>query len=150
LRSVLPGLALAAILLSSSHALAEGKPLPPPASTAVPTVELTVTMDGDKPVCAPADLRLPADTNVTLHIVNRTKDTITLTMAGQFEKGRVLHTDGALFHVASEKGYSIKEGSQGTLKLRSIPAGEEEYGCTSTRNQQAPFRGKLITTPAAG
>lgn len=115
----------------------------------MPTVELTITMNGDAPVCAPAELRLPAETNVALHIVNKTAQTITLTATGQFENGRVLHADGALVHVASEKGYTIKDNGQGTLKLRTIKAGEEEYACTSTRNQRDPFRGKLITTAPA-
>jgi hypothetical protein len=140
--------ALAALLLAGP-ALAQGKPLAPPANDAMPPVELTISMKEGKPVCEPAELTLPADTNIALHIVSSADAPVTITAPGQFENGLVLHADGDLVHVASEKGYTVKQNGQGTLRLRTMKAGQEEYACTSTRNANAPFKGKLVLSPPA-
>lgn len=144
------GFAALAALTLAGPALAEGKPLPPPSSDTTVQGELTVTLDGDKPVCAPAELRLPANTNVDLHIVSKANVPVTLTAPGQFENGKVLHADGSLVHVASEKGYLIKANGQGVLKIRTLNEGTETYACTTTSNQKTPFEGKLVLTAPAG
>ncbi|MCJ2136369.1 cupredoxin domain-containing protein [Methylobacterium sp. J-026] len=143
------GSAALVALLVAGPAFAQGKPLPPPANDAMPPVELTISMKDGKPVCDPAELQLPADTNVALHVVSSADAPVTLTAPGQFENGLVLHADGDLVHVASEKGYTVKQNGQGTLRLHTMKAGQEEYACTSTRNADAPFKGKLILIPAA-
>ena len=122
----------------------------PPASGVMPPVELSVGLEGGKPVCAPAELRLPADTNVVLHIVSSADVPVTITAPGQFENGLVLHADGDLIHAASEKGYTVKQKGQGTLRLRTMKAGQEEYACTSNRDADAPFKGRLVLSPPAG
>ncbi|WP_375464943.1 anaerobic typically selenocysteine-containing protein [uncultured Methylobacterium sp.] len=137
-------------LLATAQGHAQGKPLPPPASDAMPPVELTITMDGGKPVCAPAELRLPADTNIALHVVSTANAPVTITAPGQFENAHVLHADGDLVHVASEKGYLMKRGGQGTLRLRTLAAGDHSFACTSTADKNAPFIGKLVLVPPAG
>ena len=137
-------------LLLAGPAFAQGKPLAPPASDVMPPLELTISMEDGKPVCAPAEINLPADTNVSLHIVSSADAPITITAAGQFENGLILHADGDLTHVASEKGYTVKQRGQGTLRLRTMKAGQQEYACTSNRNADAPFKGKLVLSPAAG
>ncbi|XYD08442.1 anaerobic typically selenocysteine-containing protein [Methylobacterium sp. NMS12] len=136
-------------LLAAGPALAQGKPLPPPATDAMPPVELTISLKDGKPVCAPAELKLPADTNVALNIVSSADAPVTITAPGQFENGLVLHADGDLVHVASEKGYTVKQNGKGTLRLRTMKAGQEEYACTSTRNADAPFKGRLVLSPPA-
>ena len=141
-------LALSAVL-AAGPALAQGKPLPPPATDAMPPVELTISLKDGKPVCDPAELKLPAETNVALKIVSSADAPVTITAPGQFENGLVLHADGDLVHVASEKGYTVKQNGKGTLRLRTMKAGQEEYACTSTRNADAPFKGKLVLSPAA-
>jgi hypothetical protein len=113
-------------------------------------VPVRVTLENGKPVCAPAELRLPADTNVELHIVSTANAPVTITAEGQFENAKVLHADGDLVHVMSEKGYTVKQNGKGVLRLRTMKAGETAYGCTSTRNADAPFVGKLVLTPPAG
>ena len=133
-----------ALSMLPALALAEGKPLPPPASYATPPIAFTITLDGDKPVCDPAELLVPANTNITLDVVNKANRDITITMPGQFANGLVLHADGDLVHVASEDGYLVKRNGKGTLKLRSKEAGQEEYACTSTNNQKAPFKGTYV------
>lgn len=150
MRYALIGLGALAATAFVSPVLAEGKPLPAPSSTTTVQGELIITMDGDKPVCAPAELRLPSNTNVELHIVNQANVPVTITAPGQFEKGHVLHADGSLIHVASEKGYLMKANGQGTLKIRTMAEGTEAYACTTTGNQKAPFEGKLVLTPPAG
>ncbi|MEL6059540.1 MULTISPECIES: anaerobic typically selenocysteine-containing protein [unclassified Methylobacterium] len=143
------GAAALVACLVAGPAFAQGKPLPPAASDATPPVELTVSLKDGKPVCDPAELRLPADTNVVLHIRSSADAPVILTAPGQFENGLVQHSDGDLVHVESEKGYTIKQNGQGTLRLRTMKAGQEEYACTSIRNQGAPFKGKLILVPPA-
>ncbi|MCJ2114705.1 cupredoxin domain-containing protein [Methylobacterium sp. E-025] len=135
-------------LLIAGPAFAQTKPLP--ASEVVPPVELAISMENGKPVCAPAELLLPADTNVSISIVSTADTPVTITAAGQFENGHVLHADGDLTHDASEKGYTIKRNGKGVLKVRTMKAGESAYGCTSNRNADAPFVGKLILSPPAG
>ncbi|CAO4175298.1 anaerobic typically selenocysteine-containing protein [Methylorubrum populi] len=134
----------------SSAALAQGKPLPTPASDAMPPVELSVEMRDGHPVCQPAELRLPADTNVALNVVSRADQPVTITMPGQFENGRVLHADGDLVHVASEKGYTVKREGKGTLRLRTLAAGEKSFACTGANSRSNPFEGKVILTPPSG
>jgi hypothetical protein len=136
-------------LLVAGPAFAQGKPLPPPASDAMPPVELTISLKDGKPVCDPAELRLPADTNVALTIVSSADVPVTITAPGQFENGLVLHSDGDLVHVASEKGYTVKQNGKGTLRLRTMKAGQEDYACTSARRLDAPFKGKLVLSPSA-
>ncbi|WP_318784508.1 cupredoxin domain-containing protein [Methylobacterium flocculans] len=116
----------------------------------MPPVELTITMDGDKPVCAPAELKLPANTNVELHIASQAPEPVTLTAPGQFENANVLHADGDLVHVASEKGYLVKQNGKGVLRIRTLKEGQTTYACTSNRNRKAPFEGKLVLTAPAG
>lgn len=151
-RRLAPALLLAAgaALGLPAAALAQGKPLPPPASDVMPPVELTVEMRDGHPVCQPSELRLPADTNVALNVVSRADQPVTITMPGQFENGRVLHADGDLVHVASEKGYTVKRDGRGQLRLRTVSAGEKTFACTGANSRSNPFEGKVILTPPAG
>ncbi|MEE7504193.1 anaerobic typically selenocysteine-containing protein [Methylobacterium sp. C33D] len=149
MRTLARGSATLLALLAAGPALAQGKPLPPPATDAMPPVELTISMKDGKPVCDPAELKLPADTNVALNIVSSADAPVTITAPGQFENGLVLHADGDLVHVASEKGYTVKQNGRGTLRLRTMKAGQEDYACTSTRNADAPFKGRLVLSPPA-
>ncbi|MCJ2015431.1 cupredoxin domain-containing protein [Methylobacterium sp. J-076] len=139
-----------ALSLLPTLALAEGKPLPPPSSDVVPPIELTITMKDGKPVCAPAELLVPANTNVALSVVSSADAEVTLTIPGQFANGLVLHADGDLVHVASEHGYLVKRNGKGTLKLRTEGPGKEDYACTSTTNQKAPFIGSYVRKSPAG
>lgn len=138
-----------ALVLLPALAHAEGKPLPPPSSEATPPIALTITLDGDKPVCDPAELLVPANTNIALDVVNKANRDVTITIPGQFANGLVLHADGDLVHVASEDGYLVKRNGKGTLKLRSKEPGQEEYACTSTNNQSAPFKGTYVRKAAS-
>ncbi len=150
MRTALTLLAILAAGPTASSALAEGKPLPPPASDAVPPVELRIGLTDGKATCEPAELKLPADTNVELQLVSTADQYVTLTMEGQFEKGHVLHADGDVGHVASEKGYTIKPNGKATIKVRTLPPGEVPFACTSTGNQSSPFVGKAVLTKPTG
>jgi hypothetical protein len=138
--AILGGWALA--LMSGN--LAQAKDLPPPSSDVMPPIELDISMDNGKPVCAPAELLVPANTNIALHIVSRADRPVTLTIPGQFSNGLVLHADGDLVHVASEEGYLVKQNGEGTLRLRSKGVGQDEFACTSTANKDAPFKGQYV------
>lgn len=130
-----------ALLLTPATAFAQGKPLPPPASDATPPIALTITLQDGKPVCDPAELLVPANTNVALTISSQANADVTLTIPEQFSNGLVLHADGDLVHVASEKGYLVKRNGKGTLKLRTEGPGQVKYACTATNNQSQPFTG---------
>ena len=147
MRQILTACALSLAL--AGPAAAQSKPLPKPATDAMPPVEVTITETDGRPVCAPAELRLPADSNVALHVVSRFGAPVTITAPGQFDNAHVLHADGDLVHVASEKGYLVKQNGQGTLRFRTAGAGQSTYACTSTRDQPQPFKGRLILTPPA-
>jgi len=138
------------LMLSANLAHAEGKPLPPPASDGQPVMELTIEKKDSKIVCSPAELRLPANTNAELRVINKADQPVTLTMDGQFENGLVQHVDGDQGHSASEKGYTIKLNGKATLKFRTMAAGEHPYGCTGVNSQSDPFVGKYILVPPAG
>ena len=138
------------VLLLPTAALAQGKPLPAPSSDAMPPVELTINMQGAQPICEPTELRLPANTNVELHVISHVDKPVTITMPGQFANGRVLHADGDLVHVASEDGYLVKQNGRGTLRLRTQEAGQQEYACTSTGNEKGAFKGMLVRTSPNG
>jgi hypothetical protein len=138
------------LVLSTTMALAQGKPLPPPASSGQPIMELTIEKKDGKIACAPAELRLPADTNAELRVVNHADQPVTLTIDGQFENGLVQHVDGDQGHSASEKGYTIKLNGKATLKFRTMAASERPYGCTGVNSQSDPFVGKYVLVPPAG
>lgn len=141
--TVLTGGAVAAAL-SVYLTTAQGKPLPPPATDVMPPVELRVGLTDGKATCSPAELPLPADTDIELRVVSTADRPVTITMEGQFEKGRVLHSEGDVTHVASEKGYTIKPNGEGTIRVRSLPPGEVPFACTSTANSSEPFRGRVV------
>lgn len=150
MRHALSGPSLMAAVFCLGAGAATAKPLPPAAGEAMPPVELTIAIKDGKAVCAPAELRLPADTNVELHIDSSANQTVTLTMEDQFEKGHVLHADGDAVHVASEKGYTIKQNGKATIRLRTLSVGERPFACTGTASQSDPFRGKVILSAPAG
>lgn len=140
-------LALAALCLSGTLALAEQKPSAPPRNEGqMPPVSITVEEADGKVRCAPADLRLPAESNVQFEIVNTTKQQVSLTAPRLFQNQNVLHHDGDLVHVASNDGYLIKQGGTGILRVRTLPEGQYPYGCTSVSQQSEPFRGTLTLT----
>ena len=150
MRNAVLALGAVAAAMAVQPALAQGKPLPPPASDVMPRVELRVGLTDGKATCSPAELPLPADTNIELHVVSTADRPVTLTIPGQFEKGHVLHADGDVGHNASEKGYTLKANGQATIRVRSLSPSEVSYACTSTANQSEPFTGKVTyTKPAA-
>ena len=149
MRNTVLAAALATLLAGSAHA-ADNPQLGNPASDVIPPVELTITLQDGKPICAPADLRLPANTDVVLRVVSQANVPVTITAEGQFEQGHLLHADGDLVHVMSEKGYTVKANGHGTLKLRTLDAGEHSYGCTANNKRDAPFVGKMVLSPPAG
>ena len=144
IRYAKPALSLL-ILLAGGSALAQGKPKEPPSNEAMTPANLTITMEDGKPVCAPAELRLPAGANVELRIESTATKPVVLTMeGGQFENSQVLHHSGDLGHVMSEKGFTVKQNGKAMIRLRTVAAGEYAYACTSTGNMSEPFRGKAI------
>lgn len=117
--------------------------LPPPKTDAMPPVEVTITAENGVPACAPAELRLPAQSNVDLHVVNQSNEQVSLTAPQIFQNKNVLHHDGDVVHVASNDAYLVKANGKGAIRLRTIAPGEYTYGCTATTKQDQPFTGKL-------
>ena len=114
----------------------------------VPPVEILMTVEDGGAKCAPAELRLPANSDVQLNIVNQSTSQITFTAPRIFENKNVLHHDGDLVHVASNDGYLVKANGKGVLKVRTIAEGQYPYGCTSVTKQSKPFEGKLTLAPS--
>jgi hypothetical protein len=147
--SILSSLSRLALLgaLAAGPALAVEKPAAPPRNAGMmPPVSLTVEEADGAVRCAPAELNLPAESNVEITINNTTKNQVTLTAPHQFENKNVLHHDGDLVHVASDDGYLIKANGKGVLRIRTINEGQYPYGCTSVSKQSKPFEGKLTLT----
>ncbi|GEP12802.1 hypothetical protein MGN01_46470 [Methylobacterium gnaphalii] len=140
------GRGLIMVTLVVTGASAQGKPDTAPESTAQSPIELRISKQDGKAVCAPADLRLPANSNVTLNIVSQSDSPVILTSPNQFKNSQVLHHEGDFTHVASEDGWTVKQNGKAVLKLRTLAVGEQECGCASINNQSEPFRGKLVLT----
>ncbi|GJD51805.1 hypothetical protein OPKNFCMD_4564 [Methylobacterium crusticola] len=142
------GLAACAVLLAAllpSLPASAANDLPPPKAggEAMPPVEVTITAQNETPQCAPAELRLPAQSNVDLHVINQSNLQVSITAPQIFQNKNVLHHDGDVVHVASNDAYLIKANGKGEIRLRTIAAGEYTYGCTSTNRRDATFTGKL-------
>lgn len=141
------GIVGAATVLATGFATgALARDLGPPKTDIVPPVELTVSADGAKIACAPAELRLPSETNVHVRLVNQTNKEITITAPRIFDKN-VLRHDGDLVHVASAAGYTLKPEGHGDIELRTLAPGQYPFGCTSTQDQANPFKGTLVFVP---
>ncbi|SDA30114.1 hypothetical protein SAMN02799622_04642 [Methylobacterium sp. UNC378MF] len=134
---------VAAVLVVGSIAGGAG------AAGTMPTVDLIMTVENGAAKCAPADLRLPADTDVSIRVQNHTTSQIVLTAPQIFENKNVLHHDGDVVHVASNDGYTVKQNGKGEIRVRTIAAGQYPYGCTSVNDKSQPFRGTLTLSPAA-
>ncbi|MGY2049824.1 hypothetical protein [Methylobacterium sp. JK268] len=148
LRGGLAGLLLAG--LAAGPALAANDLPPPKNGDTMPPVSLTITSENGAPKCDPAELRLPADSNVALQVVNQSKDEVTLTAPKIFENRYVLHHDGDVVHVANNDGYVVKQNGRGEIRLRTIAPGQYTFGCTSVTARNKPFEGKLtLVDPAA-
>ncbi|MGH1575276.1 cupredoxin domain-containing protein [Methylobacterium sp. P31] len=132
--------ALAAMLLVAG---------PAGAAETMPSVELTMTVENGAAKCAPAELRLPANADVSIHVQNRSSSQIVLTAPRIFENKNVLHHDGDVVHVASNEGYTVKQNGKGEIRVRTIAAGQYPFGCTSVNDRSQPFKGTLTLAPAA-
>ncbi|MBX9934167.1 MAG: cupredoxin domain-containing protein [Methylobacterium sp.] len=138
---------LAALVLSGGFAAAQTK-APPKNDGTMPPISIVAEEVDGRLQCSPAELRLPAETNVQFEIVNKTKEQVTLTAPDMFKNRNVLHHDGDLVHVASNDGYLIKQGGNGVLRVRTLAEGQYPYGCTAVSRQREPFRGTLTLTRA--
>lgn len=149
-RSLIGAVLIAAPLLLATDPVGAAENMPSRERTdkAMVPVELTMDVENGAARCEPADLRLPADSDVALRIVNRSKHQFTLTAPRIFENKNVLHHDGDLAHVASDDGYTVKANGKGDLRVRTIAAGQYPFACTSVQNQSEPFRGTLTLAPA--
>ena len=114
----------------------------------IPPVEILMTVENGGAKCAPAELRLPANSDVVMNVVNKSTSQMTLTAPRIFENKNVLHHDGDLVHVASNDGYLVKANGKGVLKVRTIVEGSYPYGCTSVTKQSKPFEGNLLLAPS--
>ena len=114
----------------------------------VPPVEIVMTVENGAAKCAPAELRLRANSDVAMNVVNKSTSQMTLTAPHIFENKNVFHHTGDLVHVASNDGYLVKANGKGVLKVRTIVEGSYPYGCASVTNQSKPFEGNLLLAPS--
>jgi plastocyanin len=134
----------ACLALGGSAFAAEQLPPPKASGDGSPPVEVTISAEGSGTRCEPAELRMPADSDVSLTFVNQAPYPATVTAAKQFENKQVLHHDGGVVHIANESGFTVRGNVRGEVKLRTLPPGEYEFSCATTRSQGQPFHGKLV------
>jgi hypothetical protein len=149
-RHLLPALSAiitVTLLMHLPAEAAENMPSREGGSTDMPTVELTMTTEGRAAKCSPAELKLPANTDVRIRITNQSSSQIVLTAPRIFENKNVLHHDGDVVHVASNDGYTVKQNGKGELRVRTIAQGQYPFGCTSVNNRAEPFEGNLTLSP---
>ena len=65
-------------ILFAHAAAAQGKPDTPPKSASMPSVELKITKQDGKAVCSPTELRLAANSNVTINIISQSDSPVML------------------------------------------------------------------------
>ncbi|MEH3148097.1 MAG: hypothetical protein PGN34_22815 [Methylobacterium frigidaeris] len=141
-RTALP-LACLALGLTGPALAANDLPPPKAGGEVMPPVEVTITTKDGAASCAPAELRLPAQSNVSLQVVNQSDAQVTITAPQIFQNKNVLHHDGDVVHVASNDAYLVKANGKGEIRLRTIAPGDYTWGCTSTNARSKPFEGRL-------
>src|SRR4051794_30401069 len=147
LPSVLSTTVAAMFLMSGAAFAAENMPSREGGGKGMPSVELTMNVDSGAAKCSPAELRLPANTDVSIKVTNQSSSQIVLTAPRIFENKNVLHHDGDVVHVASNDGYPVKQHGAGELRVRTIAEGQYPFGCTSVNNKSEPFKGTLTLSP---
>src|SRR5215210_3869156 len=84
--------------------------VPPPAQLGdkvLPPVEILAEMVGDSVRCSPAEVRLPAQDEIDLRLVNRTDQQVTVGGPELFSDRNLLRTEGDIVHAASDLGYVV-------------------------------------------
>ena len=100
-RSHLIAAAFAALLVAPAHAQDPADPATPDGME-MPPVEVVMGMDGEAPVCAPADFRLPVDNPVALMLRNEASTTLDFTAPELFEASVVAGREGGQAWVTQE------------------------------------------------
>jgi hypothetical protein len=144
---VLSTIVSAVLLVSGAAHAAENMPSREGGEKSMPSVELTMNVEGGAAKCSPAELRLPANSDVSIKVTNQSSSQIVLTAPRIFENKNVLHHDGDVVHVASNDGYTVKQHGKGELRVRTIAEGQYPFGCTSVNNKSEPFQGTLTLSP---
>lgn len=87
----------AALLIGAGTALpaVAANDLPPPTAggDVMPPVKVTITSENGAAKCDPAELRLPANSNVALQVTNQSDARVTITAPQIFQNKNVLHHD---------------------------------------------------------
>jgi hypothetical protein len=114
----------------------------------LPPIEILAELVGDSVRCSPAEVRLPAQDEIDLRLVNRSDQP--LTFAGQeiFSDRHLVRLEGDVVHAASDQGYVVKPNATGRIILRTPPAGQYRYTCASSRTQGNPTGGTLTVVAA--
>ena len=114
----------------------------------LPPVEILAETVGDSVRCSPAEIRLPAQDEIDLRLVNRTDQQITVGGPELFSDRNLLRTEGDIVHAASDLGYVVKPNATGRVVLRTPAPGQYRYSCAGTRSQGAPAGGVLEVVAA--
>ena len=114
----------------------------------LPPIEILAETVGDTVRCSPAEIRLPAQDEIDLRLVNRTDQQITVGGPELFSDRNLVRTEGDIVHAASDLGYVVKPNATGRVVLRTPAPGQYRYSCAGTRNQGAPTGGVLEVVAA--
>ena len=138
---------VAALVLSlafaAGSALAQS---PPPAQVGdkvLPPVEILAEDVGGSIRCSPPEVRLPAQDEIDLRLVNRSAQQVTMSGPELFSDRNLVRSEGDIVHAASDQGYVVKQNGTGRLIVRTPPPGQYRYGCAGSRSQGTPSGGTL-------
>jgi hypothetical protein len=126
LRSSAVGTLLALTLAGAVLPIVAVAQVPAPAERGdkvLPPIEILAELVGDSVRCSPAEVRLPAQDEIDLRLVNRSDQP--LTFAGQeiFSDRYLVRLEGDVVHAASDQGYVVEPMPPGGSSCeRRLPA----------------------------
>ena len=153
LRSHLLIAGIAALLVAPAHAQDPADPATPDGME-MPPVEVVMGMEGEVPVCAPADFRLPVDNPVALMLRNEASTTLDFTAPELFEASVVAGRQGGQAWVTQDGALLARVPAGGTVEIAFVigAAGDYAYGCLVPGRTEKRFEGRIeaIPTPSDG
>ena len=145
--------ALVALAVASASAQNPADPTTPDGME-MPPIELVMGMDGETPVCAPTDFRLPVDNPVALMLRNEASGTLDFTAPDLFEASVIAGRRGGQAWVTEGGALLARVPAGGTVEIDFVigAPGSYTYGCLVPGQPAKRFEGLIeaIPTPSDG
>lgn len=120
--------------------------VPPPeqrGDKVLPPIEILAELVGGTVRCSPPEVRLPAQDEIDLRLVNRSDQTVTVAGPELFSDRNLVRSEGDVVHAASDQAYVVKPNGTARVIVRTPPAGQYRYTCAGNRSQGTPSGGTL-------